>query len=390
MKRELLPGLISFVFLPTKRQGGILKTWMQKIAEQFEMDWSSPADADVPSQSVDEERGTLLFVLDAYSKHLFDTDGSTVRKTRETFDELMKEYIKNNPEKNTKILFRIRQFFSSHRIEEYTYVQKTFDDFRAIIWEFVDHLGEEVSAGTREESEIGVHLKTLRDAVEMNSIELLKKSSREFIDKYVEIQTRKDQRKEKTISSFKKNLQVIKKKLSDTQDLAKKDHLTGAMNRKSFDEAIKKQMSLFKLSKNPVTLMSLDIDHFKKINDAYGHDMGDHILKEFVKILQDAFSIESQSVCRVGGEEFIVILPNFKSSHAEEKANQLMNKIRKEVFVKDDFRIQFTVSVGIAEIIDGESVEQWIKRADVALYQSKKTGRNKCTISEGSALKRVA
>jgi len=364
--------------------GVLLKTWIQKIAEQFETDWVNTEGMEKHPEPLAEERGTLLFVLDAYSKYMFDTDAHPARKSREAFDQIMKELLKNNPEKNSKILFRIRQSFSSHRMEESTYVQKTFDDFRNIIWEFVDHMGEELNEEKKEDQSINNQLIGLRDAVESNSIEALKKCSREFIHLYSEIQTHREKRKEKKISSFKKNIQTIRKKLNETEDQVKKDHLTGAFNRKAFHEVLRQQWSLHKISQSPVSLIAFDIDHFKKINDSYGHDMGDYILKEFVKILNETFHIENQTVCRVGGEEFIVILPNYKASHSIEKATELLERVRKEVFVNGESRIQFTVSAGIAELSNEESIEQWVKRSDVALYNAKMTGRNKFVVSDGA------
>ena len=131
-----------------------------------------------------------------------------------------------------------------------------------------------------------------------------------------------------------------------------------------------------------MTLIALDIDHFKKINDGYGHDVGDYILKEFVKIMKNTFTRDVDFVARVGGEEFAVILPEYKTEAAIQKAEQLMAVVRKEVFVQDKMEIRFTVSLGIAQRGSSENAEDWVKRADLALYQSKNTGRNKITVEQ--------
>lgn len=91
-----------------------------------------------------EERATLLFIIDTYNKHLIETEHHPSRKVREVFDEFTKELVQASPEKQEKILFRLRQYFNTHRIDEYAYVQKTFDDFKSIIFDFVDQLAEEI------------------------------------------------------------------------------------------------------------------------------------------------------------------------------------------------------------------------------------------------------
>jgi diguanylate cyclase (GGDEF)-like protein len=180
---------------------------------------------------------------------------------------------------------------------------------------------------------------------------------------------------------MKKNLSSVKKQLMEANRNMRVDHLTSAFNRKSFDEQMKKHLQMATLSLTPVSVIILDIDFFKKINDAYGHDIGDYVLKECVKMLKEVFHRDDDFVARIGGEEFAVILPNFAAEHTLVKAEEALNKIRKEVFVHGELKIHFTVSMGIAQWIHNETVDQWIKRADSALYQSKQTGRNKYTLS---------
>lgn len=131
-----------------------------------------------------------------------------------------------------------------------------------------------------------------------------------------------------------------------------------------------------------MSLIALDIDHFKKINDTYGHPTGDLILIECVRLLKEVFSRDSDFVARIGGEEFAIILPECSYDHALKKADEALNRIRRETYVVDDVKIKFTISMGIAELAHGEDVESWIKRADQALYHSKTTGRNKYTLAE--------
>lgn len=357
-----------------------MKQWVKKIAEQFDLDFGK---TDKPSESLDinEERATILFILDIYSKNLFDFDKHPVRRTRESLDLLMKGLVNPQGEQTEKLLFRLRQFFSSYRIDEYTYLQKTFDDFKGIIWDFADQLAEDIRAERREDSELNTALEDLKEAVEANSIDALKTKAREFIDNYVEKQTRKENRRSQRMDSIQRNLHTVKKQLLEANQSMRQDHLTGAFNRRSFDEQLKKIKNMHEISKTPSTLIIMDIDFFKKINDTYGHDIGDFVLKECVRTLKDIFHRDSDFVARIGGEEFAIILPDHKIEHALIKAEEALNRIRSEVFVKDTMELRFTVSMGIAQILDNEQTDQWLKRADTALYNSKHTGRNRYTIA---------
>lgn len=371
-----------------------MKTWMKKLVDQFDMDWGgAPASgghrkSDAPPLT--EDRATLLYILDIYNKHLFEIQNHSVRKVRAKLDTFAKELMQAHGEEAEKALFRVRQFLSSYRIDEYSYVQNTFDDFKRIIWDFADHLSEESHTEDASQAEINQTLEGLREAVESNSIEDLRAKSREFIDFYLKHQTQKNDRRFKRMESIKKNLTTVKKQLMEANQTMRLDHMTGAHNRRSYDEQVKRYLQLHDIDKEPMTLVLLDIDFFKKINDAYGHDIGDFVLKECVRLLQESFSREEDFIARLGGEEFAVILPGCNVESAVKMCEEAMGRIRKEVFVQDKLEIRFTVSMGIAELYNGESADSWYKRADEALYNSKQTGRNKHTVAGKPSIKRVA
>lgn len=370
-----------------------MKQWMKKLVEQFDMDWGSTPNSSEKNPSapvLTEDRATLLYILDIYNKHLFEIQNHSVRKVRAKLDTFAKELVQSDADISEKTLFKLRQFISSYRIDEYTYVQNTFDDFKRIIWDFADHLSEEAHIEDSTQGDINQSLEQLREAVESNSIEELRTRSRDFINFYLKHQSANNERRSKRMESIKKNLTTVKKQLMEANQTMRKDHLTGAHNRRCFDEQVRRYLQLHDIDKDPMTLIVLDIDFFKKINDAYGHDMGDFILKECVRLLQESFSREEDFIARLGGEEFAVILPGCNTQAAVKMAEEAMNRIRKEVFVEDKIEIRFTVSMGIAEITLSEGADSWYKRADEALYESKQTGRNKLTIAKAPSIKQVA
>jgi len=366
-----------------------LKQWVKKLVDQ--LDWNElEKDSASPQAEMTEDRATLLYLLDTYSKHLFEVDKLPVRRVRETFDNIVKGLVSNEAN-SEKILFQLRQFFSSYRIDEYTFIQNTFDDFKRIIWDFAEQLSDDIQYEQAKDAEAAKSLEQLREAVDANSIDALRSKSREFIDFYIKYQTQKDDRRTKRMSTMKKSLSTVKKQLMEANHNMRVDHLTQAYNRKSFDEQMKKHMQMSVISQTPVSLIILDIDYFKKINDAYGHDIGDFVLKECVVMLKEVFHRDDDFVARIGGEEFAIILPAFNAESAVVKAEEALDKIRKETFVHGELKINFTVSMGIAQWAQNETQDQWTKRADSALYSSKQTGRNKYTLAPAlEALKKIA
>lgn len=362
---------------------------MKKLAEQFEIDWNGdPSKPQSPPLS--EELASLVYVLDVLNKHLIDIDTHPIRKVRGQLDEFAKVLMQGDKAATDKALFELRQWYASYRIDETTYVQNTFDDFKRIIWEFADQMSEEIKDERATDKEIAASLEGLREAVEANSIDSLRAKSREFINNYVEHQLKKETRRDKRMTQVRKNLGSVKKQLMAANHSMKTDHLTGADNRKSFDELLKNHWRLFEMEKTPCTLVLFDIDHFKKINDSHGHDIGDFVLKECVQLLKQSFKREQDVVARIGGEEFAVILPGLTVEQSLPFIEACMDRIRKEVFLHGDLQIRFTASLGISPATEGETCSEWIKKADMALYHSKNNGRNRYTLATALKIEKVA
>jgi len=154
--------------------------------------------------------------------------------------------------------------------------------------------------------------------------------------------------------------------------MAVTDRLTQLYNRHKLDEVLIQQQHLAERYKNNFGIIIIDIDFFKKINDAHGHQTGDVILKELSNILKNS-SRKSDVVGRWGGEEFMIIIPNVSEQPLFIVAEKLQRDIKKHKFPQVDI---LTVSMGVSISHPGESFENIISRADEALYQAKENGRN--------------
>jgi len=366
-----------------------MKQWVVKLLQQLDISFSDSSFKvdSAPTKKMPvltDEKATLIYLMDLYNKHLFEIEKHSIRKVRDKLDHMAKQLVAvdNDLMQNEKTLSEIRQFFSSYRIDECSYVQNSFDDFKRIVWDLADQFSDEFQTDSQKDSVLNQHLAGLKEAVESNSLESMRLKSREFINLYVEHQQQKTERRQKRIINVKKNLDTVKKQLLEANSSLNVDHLTSAHNRKCFDEQIKRYVQLNNLNPTDVTLVILDIDFFKKINDSYGHDIGDFILKECVRIMKSIFFRDGEIVARIGGEEFAIILPQYSADDAVDRAEELQRRIRSEAFVQGNLKIKFTVSMGIAQLHNNESASDWVKRADTALYQSKNSGRNQYTISK--------
>lgn len=157
------------------------------------------------------------------------------------------------------------------------------------------------------------------------------------------------------------------------------DALTGIYNRRFFAETLEKQMSFAKRHKEPLSLLIADLDHFKKVNDTYGHTAGDHALQQVSIILKDS-ARESDTLCRYGGEEFAIIMPKTGISGALEKAEKIRQYAESARFdtIAPGKSLGITMSIGVASFPEhGTEYDTLVDAADCALYKAKRNGRNR-------------
>jgi len=165
------------------------------------------------------------------------------------------------------------------------------------------------------------------------------------------------------------------------QTEARTDPLTGAANRSAFDEELARRCALAATGRQSFALMYADIDHFKKINDTYGHPVGDRVLTAFVGFLR-ARVRDGDVVARCGGEEFGVILPGAALRPAVRKARQLTVELaRYDWAVDPTTKLRFTASMGVASWKDGDDPAALVSRVDKALYRAKHEGRNRVIVA---------
>jgi diguanylate cyclase (GGDEF)-like protein len=162
---------------------------------------------------------------------------------------------------------------------------------------------------------------------------------------------------------------------------ATSDPLTGLLNRRAMMEQLKYQEVRYQRNRNPFVILLVDLDHFKAVNDTYGHDAGDKVLVEATEHLRK--STRSQDVVsRWGGEEFLILLPETSMEGGAVSAEKVRKHIEDQKFMIGEQVVQLTLSVGVAEYRAEMTLNECIKSADAALYRAKRHGRNRVEVSE--------
>jgi len=176
----------------------------------------------------------------------------------------------------------------------------------------------------------------------------------------------------------------IRRALMQIKFLSETDELTGMYNRRAFttiSERVFKQASRYV---RPLTVLMIDSDSLKTVNDAYGHEAGNHLLKLTVQCIQSQLR-DADFVARYGGDEFVVLLPETPPRGAVEVANRIRRSVESTPLALKGKKVRTTVSIGIASFPDhGDSLEDILKQADEAMYTSKADGRNRVTVCSGT------
>lgn len=166
------------------------------------------------------------------------------------------------------------------------------------------------------------------------------------------------------------------------QEQAIRDPLTGVFNRRYFAEALDNETARAVRENSPFSIIILDVDHFKRINDSHGHKCGDYVLQALAKYLTQN-TRRSDIVCRFGGEEFVILMPDASADSAQERAELFRKEFEARVNLCEGNSIQVTFSAGVASFpAHAGSGESLLGCADQALYRSKAAGRNRVTVFE--------
>ena len=322
-------------------------------------------------------RALLVFIKD-FSLELKEIDSEEFKKK---IDDLAENFIS---EEKTK---KLQSAFEKNKKNIITYIKKQKeylkdreDEFKEII-----DLLTKAMAVVDNDNQV-YNEKIYKQSEKLEKITLLddiKKIKNELIIEVESIRKtvrEKELRDSEKLEKLSKKVNSLNIELEKAKEESVKDGLTGIYNRKAFDGYIRKLVERNTVTKTPFSILLLDIDNFKNINDDFGHQTGDRMLVAMANKCH-GFIRSDDFLARYGGEEFVVVLPGASLRNAVKKGKLICKEIAKSRYTlgedKEDTVISITVSIGASVHKKGDTVETIIERADKALYAAKQAGKNR-------------
>lgn len=334
-------------------------------------------------------------VLRIWGKYAFDLDGMDARTIRQQLEQWARHIlvVAPHPEGVESIAddeegtptrspqrdwHGLRSFITYLRREEQAYAAHQFKGTRQVIGDFVQTLGTILAADQEEQNRISIIVTHLRTTIETNApLDVLSREAMDAIHTISHIAQERNQRHRQAFQDLTNRLQTLRSELSAARHEMELDPLTRLYNRRAFDEHLSRVCELHKLSGQPACLLMLDVDHFKAVNDNFGHPVGDIVLKQLASCCLYTFPRKSDFVARYGGEEFAVILQETPLQTAVSLSERLLKVMRSLRITHDHGTLSVTISIGLAEFDPRASADQWLYSADDALYRAKRDGRDR-------------
>jgi diguanylate cyclase len=335
----------------------------------------------------------LATLLELYGQFAFDTDHRDAAQIRGQCNQWATQISLGTPRKpgapqpdgESSRLVRdwagLIGFWQDQRRSESDYVVRSLGSFREAIVCFADVLGRAFGADQRSDRLLNGQLESLSRALTTRDIALICTEAQQVVESVRKSISSRQEREVAQVRVLSERLRLVREELAETRRKAEIDALTQLSNRAAFDGHSARLASLGMLLGEAPCLILADVDHFKSINDRYGHPGGDEVLRQLSHCLSRTFLRKNDFVARYGGEEFAVLLIDTTRSQAEMLCRRLGDNVRGLSVWHEGQEIRMTISAGVAVLGPGESSGSWLERADAALYRAKRAGRDRYEIA---------
>ncbi|MCS6776656.1 MAG: GGDEF domain-containing protein [Chloroherpetonaceae bacterium] len=344
------------------------------------------AAASAGKSNLDQAVDILAAVLRVSGYHAFDLSDRTAQEISALYEQWAQHVLFATPPPGESLpppghglrdwsgLYR---FVIGHRSQEYREIQRALADTRDLIPQALESLQFVLSHQRSTEAQVLERLAYLRSAAHSRDLETLRREILQTVLAIGHLLAQQQQQQEQQILALQQQLTELREQLQQARAESARDPLTGLDNRKAFEAHLERTLRWSQASGHPACLVLIDADHFKRINDTYGHTVGDLTLITLANCLSRTFLRQDDCVARYGGEEFAVVLRDAVQKDVCRLLDRLFQAVRASRIPTNDGALQFTISAGLAQVRPGETVTQWIERADDALYCAKQSGRDR-------------
>jgi diguanylate cyclase (GGDEF)-like protein len=271
---------------------------------------------------------------------------------------------------------QVRRFFADRRRAEKTFVTERLHDYREVVEDLIAGLRQIGERDENTQTRVQVSLKNVEDAVNGGDLPDIKAALSLTVKQVTETFSEQKKAYEAQLGELNSRMSNLRQDLVAAREEMKRDPLTDAYNRGAFDTAIEQSLNLHFVLNQPVTVVMVDLDNFKHVNDNFGHAAGDQALRAVGECLERTFIRKGDLVARYGGDEFGVILNDTSAQTAGRLIERFLEQAGEIKIADSTDGTVVSCSAGYTEVHSSDSVETLIKRADRALYQAKAAGRN--------------
>ena len=271
---------------------------------------------------------------------------------------------------------QVRRFLSDRRRAEKIFVTERLHAYRDVVEDLLSGLRQIGERDQTTESRIIDSLTRLDDAIGAGKLTDIKDALAETVQKVTATFVEQKETYESQLRELNSRMSNLRQDLMEAREEMQRDALTDAYNRGAFDKAIETSFNLHAVLGQPVTLIMIDLDHFKEINDTHGHGAGDKVLQAVSHALARTFIRRGDFVARYGGDEFAVILNDTTAANSKSLVERFLQQANAIEIDELAPGASVSCSAGYSEMASGDTVASLIKRADRALYQAKAAGRN--------------
>jgi diguanylate cyclase len=320
----------------------------------------------------------LLYFIKEFSLDLTEINAENFKKR---LDELSNYLLSESTERKLKAAFEeSKELILSYIAKEKDYLNDREKEFKNIITLLTNGMNTLSEENQSFNARIYQRSAKLEEITYLNDIRQIKEELKQEVEQIKHCIRAKQLQDAQRLAALTHEVELLKVDFQKAQQDSLTDGLTGVYNRLAFDTHLSKLIDRNTVTSVPFSLLLLDIDNFKHINDTYGHPVGDRVI---LAVAQQCKALIRQNdfVARYGGEEFAIMLPGASLRHGLKKARTLCKTIASARYTPEaqtpQLLLSFTVSIGVSAFLSGDTVTSIIKRADKALYEAKRLGKNR-------------